>query len=117
MFFILLLPIKALAVEEDEPVVGLDSFIVNSMENEIYNISMIAKTAEGVTGPIEYSYKVYLVTNISEQGKEMVSGNGKTGETVTFDIDMNNANSYSEYRFKILYEYKYNDEEIGRAHV
>ena len=111
MFFILLLPIKALAVEEDEPVVGLDSFIVNSMENEIYNISMIAKTAEGVTGPIEYSYKVYLVTNISEQGKEMVSGNGKTGETVTFDIDMNNANSYSEYRFKILYEYKYNDEE------
>lgn len=111
MFFILLLPIKALAVEEDEPVVGLDSFIVNSMKNEIYNISMIAKTAEGVTGPIEYSYKVYLVTNISEQGKEMVSGNGKTGETVTFDIDMNNANSYSEYRFKILYEYKYKDEE------
>lgn len=111
MFFILLLPVKVLAVEEDEPVVGLDSFIVNSMENEIYNISMIAKTAEGVTGPIEYSYKVYLVTNISEQGKEMVSGNGKTGEAVTFDVDMNNANSYSEYRFKILYEYKYNDEE------
>lgn len=111
MFFILILPVKVLAVEEDEPVVSLDSFVVNSIENEVYNITMTAKTAEGVTEPINYSFKVFLVTNISEEGKEMVSGKGTTGEGVTFDVDMNSINSYSEYRFKILFEYDYNGAE------
>lgn len=111
MFFILILPVKVLAVEEDEPVVSLDSLVVNSMENEIYNITIIAKTDASVAEPIDYKYTVFLVTNISDEGKEMVSGRGTTGEEVTFDVDMNRINSFPEYRFKIRFEYEYNGNE------
>lgn len=110
VFAIALLPVKAQA-EEDVSPVKLDSFVINSEEDEVYNATMNVGVDQSVIDKVNYSYSVAIVTDISQEGTRLAWGNGTTGEDITFDIDMSDINTYSNYRFKILIEYNINGEE------
>ncbi len=91
--------------EEDEAIVKVDSFVINSVEDEVYNATMKVIVDTAVVDKINYHYSVAIVTDISQEGTQLTSGNAQTGEEITFDIDMSKINTYSNYRFKILIEY------------
>lgn len=105
---ILCLPLVVKAEpEEAEQPLTIESFIINSNENEKINATLraVADTE------ISYSYTVAVITDISQTGKEVASGRGKTGEDVSVDIDMSEINSYDSYRFKITVSYTADDAE------
>lgn len=87
--------------EDGESLVSIDSFVINSNENEKINATLQASAAT----EIYFGYKVAVVTDISQDGKEVARGRGKTGEDVSVDIDMSNINTYDSYRFKITVTY------------
>ena len=87
--------------EETEQPLKIEAFILNSNENERINATL--KTTADIE--IHYSYKVAVVTDISQAGQEVASGRGKTGEDVSVDINMSNINTYDNYRFKITVYY------------
>lgn len=93
--------------EEDQPAVSIDSFIINSNENDKINATM--KTSADTD--IRYSYTVSVVTDISQDGQKVASGSGTTGKDQDINIDMSDINTYSEYRFKIVLTYTVDGEE------
>ncbi len=93
--------------EETAQPLKIESFILNSNENERINATL--KTTADVE--IHYSYKVAVVTDISQNGQEVASGRGKTGEDVSVDINMSNINTYDSYRFKISVFYTVEDKD------
>ncbi len=98
--------------DEYEPAVTVESFVIDSNENEKIKATMMA-TADT---EISYSYTVSLVTDISQEGQKVASGTGKTGVAEEVSIDMTDANSYSAYRFKIVLTYTVDEvEEFATA--
>lgn len=87
--------------EETEQPLRIESFVLNSNENERINATL--KTTADIE--IHYNYTVAVVTDISQTGKEVASGRGKTGEDVSVDINMSSINTYDAYRFKITVYY------------
>lgn len=87
--------------EDGEQPVSIDSFVINSNENERINATLKASADT----EIYFRYKVSVVTDISQEGKEVASGGGRTGEDVSVDIDMSDINTYDSYRFKITVTY------------
>ncbi len=85
-----------------EPPVKVESFIINSNENERLNATLKAVADTEV----HFNYTVSVITDISQDGKEVASGRGKTGEDVSVDINMSNINTHDGYRFKIRLTYE-----------
>lgn len=98
------LPMVVAADENEyEPVVSVDSFVIDSNENEQIKATMFAKADHAEA--IQYDYTVSVVTDISQDGKQVAKGSGTTGEFVQIDIDMSRINSNDSYRFKIMLTY------------
>lgn len=98
--------VKAEPGDGEQPLT-IDSFVINSNENEKYNATLKATAAT----EIYYQYTVAVVTDISQEGKEVASGSGRTGEDVSVDINMSNINTYDSYRFKITVTYSVEENE------
>lgn len=98
---------KADPVDDVEQPLKIESFVLNSNENERINATLNA-TADT---EIFFDYKVTVVTDISQEGKEVASGRGRTGEDVNVDINMYNINTYDNYRFKITVTYSVDEQE------
>ena len=92
---------KAEPTEEQEQPLKITSFVINSNENERINATL-QTTADT---EIYFEYKIAVVTDISQEGKEVASGRGKTNEDTIVDINMYNINTYDNYRFKITVTY------------
>lgn len=118
-----LLPVNALAAKdkadkkdtEEEVPVKVESFVINSEKDSIYNATMKVSVDKKKAEKIDFRYNVAVVTDISQDGKEVANGRGTTGEDVEMDIDMSRINTYTEYRFKITIEYEIDGKE-GLAH-
>lgn len=106
----LLVPVNVKAdveVNDGEQPLKVDEFIINSCENEKYNATLKTSAATETY----YDYKITVVSDISQEGKEVARGSGKTGEDVEVIIDMTNINTYDNYRFKITVTYYYEGNE------
>lgn len=92
---------KAEPTEETEQPLKIISFVLDSNEGERFSGTL--KTSADTE--IHFDYKIYVVTDISQEGMEVASGWGKTGEDTKVDINMSQINTYDKYRFKIEVTY------------
>lgn len=97
---------KAEPTEEGEQPLKITSFVLNSNENERINATL--KTTADTE--IYFDYTIAVVTDISQEGKEVASGSGKANEDTNVDINMYNINTYDNYRFKITVTYTVNEQ-------
>lgn len=97
--------VKAEPTEVEQPL-KIDSFVLNSNENERINATL--KTSASME--ISFDYKISIITDISQNGAEVAHGRGKTGEDTIIDIDMSGINTYDNYRFKITVTYYVEDQ-------
>ena len=91
---------------QTEQPLKITSFVLNSKENERFNATL--KTSADTE--IHFDYKIYVVSDISQQGMEVAYGWGRTGEDTIVDIDMSRINTYDNYRFKIEVTYTVGDQ-------
>ena len=99
--------VKANPEDEEKQPLKIESFVLNSNENERINATL--KTTADIE--IYFNYKIAVVTDISQSGMEVARGSGRTGEDVNVDINMSNVNTYDNYRFKITVNYTVEEQE------
>ena len=99
--------VKANPEDEEKQPLKIESFVLNSNENERINATL--KTTADIE--IYFNYKIAVVTDISQSGMEVARGSGRTGEDVNVDINMSNVNTYDNYRFRITVNYTVEEQE------
>ena len=97
--------VKAEPTEVEQPL-KIDSFVLNSNENERINATL--KTSAAFE--ISFEYRIAVITDISQNGAEVAHGRGTTGEDTIIDIDMSGINTFDNYRFKITVTYYVEDQ-------
>ena len=105
IFICLPMYVKAEPTEVEQPL-KIDSFVLNSNENERINATL--KTSAAME--ISFEYRIAIITDISQNGAEVAHGRGQTGEDTIIDIDMSGINTYDNYRFKITVTYYVEDQ-------
>lgn len=90
--------------DEEVSLINIDSFVINSNEGADINATLTT-SSNVVDTQINFDYVVSVVTDISQDGKEVASGWGTTGEDTNVNINMSNINTYDSYRFKITVTY------------
>ena len=95
------LAVKAEPTEETEQPLKIESFVINSNENEKINATLKTSAAT----EIQFEYTISVVTEIAQDGTVVASGWGRTTEETNVDINMYSINTYDNYRFKITVTY------------